>query len=57
MVLSQMVIGVYLLLDLIRCVDQDQCWVMETLDLHTQWMSVIKTRSAGSLCGIETMVL
>ena len=30
---------------------------METLDLQTQWMSVIKTRSPGSLSGIETMAL
>ena len=28
---------------------------METLDLHTQWMSVMQTRSTGSLYGIETM--
>ena len=28
---------------------------METLDLQTQWMSVIQTRSPGSLSGIETM--
>ena len=28
---------------------------METLDLPTQWMSVIQTRSPGSLSGIETM--
>ena len=30
---------------------------METLDLQTQWMSVIQTRSPGSLSGIETMAL
>ena len=28
---------------------------METLDPQTQWMSVMQTRSAGSLSGIETM--
>ena len=28
---------------------------METLDLHTQWMSVMQTRSTGYLYGIETM--
>ena len=30
---------------------------METLDLQTQWMSVIQTRSPGSLSGIEIMAL
>ena len=30
---------------------------METLDLQTQWMSVIQTRSPGSLSGIGTMAL
>ena len=28
---------------------------METLDPQTQWMSVMQTRSAGSLSGTETM--
>ena len=30
---------------------------MKTLDLQTQWMSVIQTRSPGSLSGIEIMAL
>ena len=30
---------------------------METLDLHTQWMSVVQTRSTGSLYGNGTVTL
>ena len=31
--------------------------MVETLDLQTQWMSVIQTRSPGSLSGIEITAL